>query len=105
MSREELIDKISGDIMSSVQAPPSVDSPSSPIILAFQRVYAYCPKCVTDYVTFDDIMEGMMSGKGVSLCVRIEDAYGDALDRGAQITNRESLALREVLQLIRKLQP
>ena len=46
----------------------------------------------------------MMGGTGVALRVRIEDAFGDACDRGAQFTNREMLALEKVIDLIDKFQ-
>jgi hypothetical protein len=76
-----------------------------PIVMVFGDIYARCPKCVTDRITFHAILEGMRGGTGVALRRRIENAFVDGCDTSVQFTDRELLALGKVIDLIDKFHP
>jgi hypothetical protein len=78
----------------------SVAGPDSPIVPVFGEIYGHCPKCVTDRITFHEILEVMIGGTGVALRVRIQNAVADGRRRGDQATHREMMALGKVLDLI-----
>ena len=102
MNREELVDKISDDIMSNVEGSGSVAGPDSPIIKVFGEIYAHIPKCVTDQIAFQEVLESMLGGTGAALCERLEDIVGENLHRGVHMTERELYALGKIVQLIIK---
>jgi hypothetical protein len=105
MNHQELVDKITDEIMSDVDGSGSDADPDSKVIEAYKEIYTLCPKYVTDRISFEEILSGMLDGTGKALIDRMRQAVREVRSEFVEIPKHEMKALQIVVRFIKTFPP